>query len=574
MKKGVPAKVLLVSWSLVTFHLASTLQVYRQASTRQSPQFIVLSAEKSTSAIVAPPPSLFWPSRESQNHNVNNEDAEIELYQQQVFDSIIKIYATHSEPDFIMPWQKKHPTSSTSSGFVIDGNRIMTNAHSVEYATIIQIQRRGDSKKYKARIQHIVNDCDLAILEVLDEDNLGMATSEFWENVASPLEFGELPQLQDEVEVLGYPEGGSGLSITSGVVSRVELQEYAQSGMHLLAIQIDAAINAGNSGGPVVDEEGKVVGVAFQSLEKAENIGYVVPVTVVQHVLEDIRRNGKYMGFCCLGATFAHLENQDAREYLQLNDQKGGIMVRYCNPTCSAREYLRPNDVILKVDGIEIASDGNVPFRPGERVALSSYIQTKFIGDVLSLVIWRREDKDSEPRLYDINVPVSPSVSLVPEHWDNKPPPYLVMAGLVFTPLSVPYLEACNAWSDYVSDPVSHLLVQTRKSHKQEGDQVVTLIQVLAHPSNLGYDQFCDLQLKSFNEIEVRSLKHLHQLIQECKEDYVRLKFMPTGNLVVLKLATIQAVTEQVCHDYSIPTPYLNYDDSATMVSATNGVGM
>lgn len=76
---------------------------------------------------------------------------------------------------------------------------------------------------------------------------------------------------------MGYPIGGESLSVTAGVVSRIELQEYAQGGETLLAIQIDAAINSGNSGGPVINEHDQLVGVAFQSLATldSENIGCV-----------------------------------------------------------------------------------------------------------------------------------------------------------------------------------------------------------------------------------------------------------------------------------------------------------
>lgn len=74
-----------------------------------------------------------------------------------------------------------------------------------------------------------------------------------------------------------YPVGGECISITAGVVSRVEMTVYAQAEQELLSIQIDAAINPGNSGGPVVNDDGEVVGVAFQSLDgnDVENIGWV-----------------------------------------------------------------------------------------------------------------------------------------------------------------------------------------------------------------------------------------------------------------------------------------------------------
>ncbi|KAL3931573.1 MAG: hypothetical protein SGBAC_011244 [Bacillariaceae sp.] len=571
--------------------------------------------------------NLFWPSAVK---NLNLVDGEIEkddeerMQQQQqqnrVFDSIIKIYATHKEPDLIMPWQSKHPVTSTSSGFVIDGNRIMTNAHSVEYATMIQVQKRGDPTKYRAIVEEIANECDLAILNVLeqerddandddnDNDNDGEsigsvnkptngsqdeATSgdedkngnhennvfegrqeeekrhnmEFWAGLDEhPLPFGPLPELQEEVEVIGYPQGGNGLSITSGVVSRVELQEYAQSGMHLLAIQIDAAINAGNSGGPVLNDDGQIVGVAFQSLEQAENIGYVVPVTVVQHVLEDVRRNGKYTGFCRLGTRFVYLENPSMREYLNLPKRfrGAGVMVRDCSPTCFAKDYLKPHDVIMSVDSIPIAQNGDIPFRQGERVSLTSYVQTKFVGDKVDLEVWRK-DGENEPGIQKIEVPVSPNVSLVPQHWNNQTPPYLIMAGFVFAPLSIPYLEACNAWGDYISGPISSLLGHVRKAQQEEGEEVVILVQVLAHPLNLGYDQLCDIQLKTFNNVKVKSLKHLNELIEKCRNEpdngeneFVKLEFDPTGNLVILKRSAMPLATRQICKQFSIRQPYFD----------------
>ena len=73
--------------------------------------------------------------------------------------------------------------------------------------------------------------------------------------------------------------GGDNISVTGGVVSRVEPTQYVHGASHLMAIQIDAAINPGNSGGPALMED-KVVGVAFQNLANAENIGYVKYVHV------------------------------------------------------------------------------------------------------------------------------------------------------------------------------------------------------------------------------------------------------------------------------------------------------
>merc|ERR1719464_2203530 len=103
-----------------------------------------------------------------------------------------------------------------------------------------------------------------------------------------------MPSLQDEVSVVGYPEGGEGVAITQGVVSRIGIQSYAHSGASLLAIQIDAAINPGNSGGPALDAKRQCVGVAFQSLKDGdtENIGYVIPAEVIEHFILGFHRFG------------------------------------------------------------------------------------------------------------------------------------------------------------------------------------------------------------------------------------------------------------------------------------------
>ncbi|XWS37381.1 hypothetical protein CRYUN_Cryun19dG0038100 [Craigia yunnanensis] len=110
---------------------------------------------------------------------------------------------------------------------------------------------------------------------------LTINNDEFWEGV-SPVEFGELPALQDAVTVVGYPIGGDTISVTSGVVSRIEILSYVHGSAELL----DAAINSGNFGGPAFKI--KAIVWAFQSLkhEDAENIGRVDPTAPESGVLK------------------------------------------------------------------------------------------------------------------------------------------------------------------------------------------------------------------------------------------------------------------------------------------------
>ncbi|KAH1131249.1 hypothetical protein J1N35_002627 [Gossypium stocksii] len=175
-------------------------------------------------------------------------------------DTVVKVFCVHTEPNFSFPWKRKGQYSSSSSGFVISGRRVLTNAHSIKH--YIRITRHS------------------AMLTVDDD--------EFWEGV-SPVEFGELPALQDAVTVVGYPIGGDTISVTSGVVSRLDILFYVHGSAELLGLQIDAAINSGNYGGPAFNDKGNCVGIAFQSLrqDEAENKGYVIPTPVIQHFIQD-----------------------------------------------------------------------------------------------------------------------------------------------------------------------------------------------------------------------------------------------------------------------------------------------
>ena len=154
-------------------------------------------------------------------------------------------------------------------------------------------------------------ECDLALLTV-EED-------EFFEGVA-PVQFGPLPHLSAPVSVIGYPIGGVAISITSGVVSRTEVTNYAHGGIDLLGVQIDAAINSGNSGGPAFNAKGECVGVAFQSLkhDDAENIGYVIPPPVVKHFIHDYDKNKRYTGFPSLPFSWQRVESPALRKWLKM----------------------------------------------------------------------------------------------------------------------------------------------------------------------------------------------------------------------------------------------------------------
>ncbi|KAL5123769.1 Protease Do-like 2, chloroplastic [Glycine soja] len=374
----------------------------------------------------------FGIQRKNKDLIFDSKDQQVEqsILQDSAFlNAVVKVYCTHTAPDYSLPWQKQRQYTNhiLCSAFMIGDRKLLTNAHCVEHDTQVKVKKRGDDSKYVAKVLARGVDCDIALLSVESE--------EFWRDV-EPLRLGRLPHLQDSVTVVGYPLGGDTISVTKGVVSRIEVTSYAHGSSDLLGIQIDAAINPGNSGGPAFNDQGECIGVAFQVLrsEEAENIGYVIPTTVVSHFLTDYERNGRYTGFPCLGVLIQKLENPALRAWLKVQSNEG-VLVRRVEPTSDANNVLKEGDVIVSFDDVRVGSEGTVPFRSNERIAFHFLISQKFAGDTAELGIIRAGT------LMKTKVVLNSRVHLVPYHIDEGLPSYLIIAGLVFTPLSEPLIE-------------------------------------------------------------------------------------------------------------------------------------
>ncbi|KAK9281755.1 hypothetical protein L1049_004660 [Liquidambar formosana] len=469
-------------------------------------------------------------------YDLKEQQVEPGILQDAAFlNAVVKVYCTHTAPDYSLPWQKQRQYTSTGSAFMIGDGKLLTNAHCVEHDTQVKVKRRGDDTKYVAKVLARGVECDIALLSVESE--------EFWKG-AEPLQFGHLPRLQDAVTVVGYPLGGDTISVTKGVVSRIEVTSYAHGSSDLLGIQIDAAINPGNSGGPAFNDQGECIGVAFQVYrsDDVENIGYVIPTTVVSHFLNDYERNGKYTGFPCLGILLQKLENPALRACLKVKLYEG-VLVRRVEPTSDANNVLKEGDVIVSFDGVQVGCEGTVPFRSNERIAFRYLISQKFAGDVAELGIIRAGT------FMKVQVVLNPRVHLVPYHIEGDQPSYLIIAGLVFTPLSEPLIdEECE-------DAIGlKLLVKARYSLARfKGEQIVILSQVLANEVNIGYEDMGNQQVLKFNGTRIKNIHHLAHLVDSCKDKYLVFEF-EDNYLAVLEREAATAASPGILKGYGIPS--------------------
>ncbi len=464
--------------------------------------------------------------------------AELRAVQEDVRKAVVKVYATSNKIDFFKPWQSEGNNPKYGSGCIISGNRILTNAHIVSDHTFIQVRKYNDSRKYTARLISIGHDCDLALLTVDDEN--------YFDGVPS-IKFGDLPFLQDTVNVLGYPIGGDKISITEGVVSRIEAQPYAHSGKRLLAVQIDAALNPGNSGGPVFQDD-RLIGVAMQVITNSQNIGYIIPRPVIDHFLKDVE-DKKYDGFPLLGVNFDSTENQSLRKYYGIEEEEGGILIFSILPFSGAQDFLEREDVVLALDDIPISVDGTFSFRDNERILMSHIITMKMIGEEIKVSLVRDRKK------MDIYVPLRTLEKAIPEPYQVRRPKYYIFGGMIFSELTS---DLVSKWdrSKY-RGPIDYAYYEygSGSLNKEQREDIVILLNVLPGEVNLDYHNYNHEIIKRVNGREIKSFEDLVLRLNE--KDRVFSVIETEGErIIILENEECRNENDILMQRYNIPSPY------------------
>jgi len=309
---------------------------------------------------------------------------------------------------------------------------------------------------------------------------------------------------------MGYPMGGGKISITEGVVSRLEVTAYAQSSRQLLSVQIDAAINPGNSGGPVI-QDGKLVGIAMQIFQAGQNIGYMIPTLIINHFFKDLD-DGGYKGFPMLGVDFKNTENTTLREFYGITNEEGGVLISNVLPYSAAFNHLKKGDIILEINEVPIGEDGTFQFRGKERLSLTHLVTKEHVGNDIVLNIMR------DQKIKNVTVPMKSFVTLVPHaHYFSKPP-YFIYGGLVFTVLSIDLAHSWgNRWWEKAPLDFIHYAIGTGRLNKGEKKEIVVLLSILPDDINVGYHGISNEVIAKVNGVNIKSFKDFIYRIHEDK---------------------------------------------------------
>jgi len=370
-----------------------------------------------------------------------------------------------------------------------------------------------------------------------------------------------LPDVREQVFAYGYPVGGNSLSITKGIVSRVEFVPYG-FGNAGLRVQIDAPINPGNSGGPVIAGD-KMIGLAFSGVAGANNIGYVIPNEEIELFLSDVA-DGRYDGKPLLLDSVQTLENPVLRQYLKLDRSVEGAVVH--RPARSDAAYpLKEWDVITRIGEHPVDNQGMVKLGPNLRVRFQYRVQQVAKDGKVPLTIVRGG------KTMQVQVPVGGARQLLIPDLAGGYPSYFVYGPIVFTRATAEYLSfiAANAAAlNGFSFNASPLVTRRGDSPDAQHEELVVISSpFFPHKLVAGYSNRMGAVIESVNGVPVRSLRHLVALLRDLKDDMVVLRFdQREGETMVLPRKEMVAATEGILSDNGIRS-----QGSADMMDIWNG---
>ena len=265
------------------------------------------------------------------------------------------------------------PSSSavSGSGFVIsEDGYILTNYHVIEYAAQYGYNLTvmfNDGKEYDATIVGYDESNDVAVIKI---DATGL----------SPVTFGDSDSLKvgESIYVVGNPLGELSYSMSSGIVSATNRTIATDASTQINMFQLTAAVNNGNSGGPVYNEYGEVVGIvtAKYSEEGVEGLGFAIPINDVLDIVTQLIENGYISGQAKLGITVQTMDSSYASYY---NVPEGAYVREVESGSCAEKAGIKVGDIITAIDNQEVSSKED----------LISMLRNYSAGDTVTITIHR-----------------------------------------------------------------------------------------------------------------------------------------------------------------------------------------
>ena len=432
--------------------------------------------------------------------------------------SVVKIEVSHKSYDYYQPWSRRNDMAG-KTGVVVGKNQILTTAEDLSDHTLIRMQAGGRGSWVTATVVWVDYYADLAVLTTDEKD--------FWTDL-KPAKIQSKPTAKkDALQILRWREGK--LESKAAEFTQFAVRKGQLSDINQVFLEIGSEIQAAGTSEPVVAGSQLVGLVTAQAGRNCK----VIPASFLRMILaahEDAKkpRLGYFHFF------WQPAENTDSLASLKLPGKPRGVLVIEVSPRLDgATNVLQPRDIILQVDGFDIDTQGDYT-DPDYGVLMLENLATrnKWAGDDVKMKIWRAGQMlDVVYRLpkYDY------SNSLVPLGIYDQPPDYLIAGGLVFQPLTTPYLQRWG--SDWQRTAPFRFNYYREDEATKDKPSLVILSQVLPDRFNLGYQEYRGYVVAKVNDRTIHTLTELSEALKQPKDGFHIIDFTPNDNLQRIVIA-------------------------------------
>ncbi len=457
---------------------------------------------------------------------------EIQLASQ---DAVVQVFAQVAGYNWEEPYKIEDQYENRGTGFLIDElGHIITNAHVVDEAKFIWVYMPAFGRQpLYAEIVGISPNQDIALLR-LKEKSLNEVRNRL--SKTPFLELGDSDYLQntESVLALGYPMGQHHLKSTTGIVSgREQLFDFT-------VLQITAPLNPGNSGGPILNARGQVMGVTTAAMPRGNSIGYAVPINEVKTILNELYVT-KLFHKPFLGAGLMYSDDEKAR-FLN-NPLPSGLYVNKVIPgSLCDKVGIEVGDMLYEFNGLHLDAYGEtiVPWS-SEKVSFFELLSRVPLGAEINLVLYRNGERLEKkfPFVFE------QLFKIRHKHPNYEHVGYETFGGMVIMELALNHL---SIFAEYAPELYKYQLPENRL----ESRLIITHILPGSYAHQLSTISASDI-IKEVNGKKVGTLAELQKCIfQSVANDFLAIKTEHDA-LVVFSLRKLLDDETRLCQDFVYP---------------------
>ncbi|WPJ96875.1 hypothetical protein SH580_04040 [Coraliomargarita algicola] len=454
--------------------------------------------------------------------------------QSAAFDSdaaLVEIEITKTGYNYQIPWNTS-TQQSRKNGIVIADHQILTTADGFSGHTLCRVRKGGIPHQYTATLKWIDYYANIAILDI--EDPI------FWEGMRPTRLCQQIPQ-SGELQIIRWRNGR--IEERAAEIVRLFVGKSKMSYVHHLTLSASTEMDS-TGWAEVVLSGNQIVGL---TTSYADDKLSILPAPFITSVLEQ-KAKGQDVGIGHFDFSIMSGKNPALLASKGMPHTDIGVVVTQVGSRRLAANTLQVGDVLLAINGFEIDNDGKYIDPTYGRLSLYGLAtRDNHAGDALPMRIWREQQELT----VDYILPRADfTKDLVPERLYDQAPEYLIAGGLLFQPITGPYLNTYGKNRPLLLEYYSH------HAELPERNGLVIVSSVIPDPYNRGYESVRQLIVDRINGQIIHSIADISEALAHPQGEFHRLEFMPDQGLkhIVLDAASMEAATQRILKHYNIPS--------------------